>query len=92
MMANRLLIPVTGGVGVYDPATRVLERASRSDPADLDIGQRPRSAGRRCTGSTVLEQAWSGPVVALGPQTSGVKVASSLPDFQCFSNADASSR
>jgi hypothetical protein len=26
MMANRLLVPVTGGVGVYDPATGTLER------------------------------------------------------------------
>jgi hypothetical protein len=60
MMADRLLIPVTGGVGVYDPATG---RNERVIPVDRAAAAGPIVLG--IAGTTVLEQR-GGTIVALG--------------------------
>ncbi|HME48549.1 hypothetical protein [Mycobacterium sp.] len=51
MMANRLLIPVTGGIGVYDPPTGVLERVL---PVDRGAVTGPIMSA--VAGATILEQ------------------------------------
>ncbi|MDT5095626.1 MAG: hypothetical protein QOH60_4989 [Mycobacterium sp.] len=59
-MAGRLLIPVTGGIGVYEPATGAFER--------LIPVERPTTAGPitpDVIGTTVIEQR-GGTIVALG--------------------------
>ena len=61
MMAGRLLLPVTGGLGVYDPATGANERY-------IPVSRPPGQGGPIVpvvTGSTVLEQRGD-TVVALG--------------------------
>jgi hypothetical protein len=52
MMAGRLLIPVTGGLGVYDPATGAGERVIPVSRPALPTG----TVVPGVTGSTVLEQ------------------------------------
>lgn len=61
-MAGRLLIPVTGGIGVYDPATGANERT-------IAVSRPPGTAPviPAIAGSTVLEQRGDA-VVALGPR------------------------
>jgi outer membrane protein assembly factor BamB len=51
IMANQLLIPVTGGIGVYDPATGSLERV-----IPVDRGSASGPIVLNVAGSTVLEQ------------------------------------
>jgi hypothetical protein len=60
MMAGKLIVPVSDGIGVYDPATGVNERyiPLRREPA-------PSSVMLSIAGSTLLEQR-GGTVVALG--------------------------
>ena len=109
MMANKLLIPVTGGVGVYEASAGNLERVI---PVDRPAGAGPVVPGGRppCSSSAAPTRragltgsrpepfsvhetpGRSGEKMVLGDQTSGVKVASFLPDFQCLSKAVASSR
>jgi hypothetical protein len=60
MMAGKLLIPVTGGLGVYDPATGIGERVIPVDRPPAQTAVIPGVAG-----STVIEQR-GGTVVALG--------------------------
>ncbi|PQM46778.1 hypothetical protein C1Y40_03047 [Mycobacterium talmoniae] len=60
IMAGRLLIPVTGGVGVYDPATGDLDRS-------IPVNRPPSTAAviPAAAGSTLIEQRGD-TVVALG--------------------------
>jgi len=51
MMAQKLLIPVTGGIGVYDPATGVRERMIPVDRPAADTAIVPAVVG-----DTILEQ------------------------------------
>jgi hypothetical protein len=60
LMSNRLLIPVTGGIGVYDPPTGALERVI---PVDRGAATGPIITS--VAGTTILEQR-GGSVVALG--------------------------
>ncbi|HEX9177897.1 MAG TPA: hypothetical protein VF874_18090, partial [Mycobacterium sp.] len=60
MMADRLLIPVTGGIGVYEPKTGTFERMI---PLDRGNVSGPIMTG--VIGATVVEQR-GGTVVALG--------------------------
>lgn len=60
MMANKLLIPVTGGVGVYEASAGTLERVI---PVDRPAGPGPIVPG--VAGTTLLEQRGAN-LVALG--------------------------
>jgi hypothetical protein len=60
MMAGKLLIPVTGAMGVYDPGTGSIERYIPVDRGPAQAAVIPAVAG-----STVIEQR-GGTVVALG--------------------------
>jgi hypothetical protein len=63
MMADRLLVPVTGGVGVYDAADGALERVIAVDRPGMDSGVGVVVPG--VIGDTLLEQRGR-TVVALG--------------------------
>jgi hypothetical protein len=86
MMAGRLIIPVSDGVGVFDPRTGVNERF-------IPLKRRPAQSAvvPGVAGSVLLEQRGA-TLAALGGWTSGANVASASPDFQCSSSAPASSR
>jgi hypothetical protein len=60
LMADRLLIPVTGGIGVYDPSTGALQRVI---PVDRGAATAPIITG--FAGATILEQR-GGMLVGLG--------------------------
>jgi hypothetical protein len=60
MMANRLLIPVTGGVGVYEPSAGTIDHVIPLDRPPTPVPIVPGVAG-----TTVLEQRGDD-VVALG--------------------------
>jgi hypothetical protein len=60
LMANRLLIPVTGGIGVYDPPTGALQRV-----IPVDRGAAAGPIVPAVADTTVLEQRGA-TMVALG--------------------------
>lgn len=62
MMADRLLVPVTGGIGVYDPATGARQRVIAVDRPTVATAITPAVSG-----TTVLEQRGH-TLVALGPE------------------------
>jgi hypothetical protein len=59
-MADKLLVPVTGGVGVYEASAGTLERVI---PVDRPVARGPVVS--RVAGTTLLEQR-GGNLVALG--------------------------
>ena len=61
MMAGKLLIPLSGGIGVYDPATGISERLI---PVDHPAG--PGPVVPVVTGSVVIEQRGDA-LAAFGP-------------------------
>ena len=90
IMAGRLMVPVSSGYDVFDPATRAGDRHIAVQRPATDHAAGPVVPA--VAGSPLLDSAATSWSRSVRPSDVGVKVASALPLFQCLSSAPASSR
>ena len=101
MMAGKLLVPVTGGIGVYDPVSGAneryipVDRRARASPAVVPAVV----AVPGCSSSAATPWwRWADALRCVDGRACSryraptANVGSGLPDFQCLSSACASSR